>query len=203
LDQRQIGPRRLHRCYVWPHRILPGIQRIDRLGFQADELPRAGQHRHSGKIEVALEKIIGGTLAALHREIRSGDRIAVRLPIVGARNGGNGVPVLSLSGIRELLPPAPNDVHPLHLLAAAKKKPSRKLARIQQSVRLARRRLPLTDVVKLRQCRKIVRAQRERLRHALVGIGTADDIDRMHHRPVHRLVEGCLRAPGKDVVVGL
>ena len=33
-------------------------------------------------------------------------------------------------------------------------------------------------------------AQRKRLRHALIRIRPADNIDRMHHRPVHRLLVG-------------
>ena len=94
-------------------------------------------------------------------------------------------------------------VHPLHPLAITKKQLSHKLTRVEQRVRLARRRLTLTEVVELRQRGKIVRTQRERLRHALVGVRSADNIDRMHHRPVHRLVVGRLRTAGKHVVVGL
>ncbi len=203
LDQRQIVARRLHSRYIGTNGIRPGVQRIDRFGLQNDQLPVAGQHRDSGEIEEALVEIVGRTLAARHRDIRSSDGIAVRLPVVCAGDRGNRLPGLGLIGIRVLRPPAPGDVHPLHPLAAAKKQPSRKLTRVEQRVRLTRRRLPLTEVVELRQRRKIVRTQRERLRHALVGVRSADNIDRMHHRPVHRLVVGRLRTAGKHIVVGL
>ena len=105
--------------------------------------------------------------------------------------------------VSELRPSAANDVDPLHLLAVTKKQSPYKLARVKQRVRLARRRLTLADVVELCKRRKIVRPQSERLRHALVRVWPADDVDRMHHRPMHRLVEGRLWAAGKDVVVGL
>jgi hypothetical protein len=78
-----------------------------------------------------------------------------------------------------------------------------KQVRVQQAIRLARARLPLIDKVELRQRRQIVRTKSEWLRHALVGIRATNDIDRMHHRPKHRLVEGRLRGVREDVVIGL
>ena len=60
-----------------------------------------------------------------------------------------------------------------------------------------------SDGVEEAEASDVVVAQGKGLGCALVGVGTADDIDRVHDGPVHGLLDGGGGGPGKDVVVGL